>query len=147
MIKYYYIKHNESNIGIGYCSIDLIPSNAIEIVKEQYDISFNGLQNNQLIYLDKNNKPQLRDKFTKWDESTKTWIPDEDAIAKQKLDDLINQAHQALNTTAKYDSPSYRIRLSDEQNKANDIYRSQLYDILEDKYNGTELPINPNKKE
>ncbi len=102
---------------------------------------------NQIIYLDENNEPQLRDWSTKYDETTNSWIPDNDLLAENKRQIFKSQSQQKLNETACYDMPSYRLRFTDEQNNLNDLYRAQLWNIIEGNYNGTELPINPNIKE
>ena len=147
-MKYFCVLHNIDLISILSTEkiemFNFLPNTYFEIAKEQFDYLNEGLKNNQLIFCDKNKNLKLRDRFTKWDETTEQWIHDEDAIANNKMQLLKTQAQQALNETVIYSDPAYRIRLTKEENKVNDTYRAQLYDILENKYNGTELPINPN---
>lgn len=143
---YYYIKQKDNNIGIG-CTDNLdhmINHITAEITKEKYD---SLVTRDKIIYLDSNNELQLRDRFTKLDESSKTWIPDNDAIAENKRNELKSKAQQALNETNYYEMESYKITCDNEENKANLEYRIQLHLILKDKYDSIKLPINPNKKE
>lgn len=140
-MKYYYVKDN-NNIGICSITENKIPDIGIEITKNKYDEMHQGILNNQIIYLD-NDELKLRDRFTKWDEKTKSWIKDDEAIDKNKKEQLIAEAQQALNDTANYDMPSYRSRLTKEQNAKNDKYRAQLWDIIERKIETNELPLNP----
>lgn len=140
-MKYYYI-NDKNGISIGSTTDKIIPIYAIEINQNKYDKLYKGILNNQIIYLD-NDKLKLRDRFTKWDEKTKSWIKDDEAIDKNKKEQLIAEAQQALNDTANYDMPSYRSRLTKEQNAKNDKYRAQLWDIIERKIETNELPLNP----
>lgn len=147
-MKYYIILYGE-NVTLYSCIEDINKNELkidgfIEISKNDWDKFYKGISENKILYIDNKKTPQLRDRFTKWDKTTESWIPDEEAIANNKIELLKSQAQQALNETNIYSDPAYRIRLSKEENKINDTYRAQLYDILENKYNGTELPINPN---
>jgi len=148
---YYYIKFNENEIGLGCNNMKEIPiienAKCSEITKEIYDALIANKTSNHRIYIDDDNQLQLRDKFTKWDESTESWIPDDDAIANDKKQQFKSQAQQSLNDTNHYESESYKAICTDEENAANLAYRIELRKIMKDMYDGTELPQNPNKKE
>lgn len=143
---YYYIKHDEFNIGLGYNSLNNLPENGGEITQELYEELAIPLNNGKRIYLD-DGIPKLRDKFTKWDEKKQSWIPDQNAIIEDERLTLKYQAQQALNETTEYESESFKAICTEEENEANLAYRIELRKILKDMYNGTKLPINPNKKE
>ena len=143
---HYYIKQTDGNIGLGYTNNPdhMRKQITAEITKEKFD----ELQDKgKIIYLDSNNELQLRDRLTKWDESSKAWILDNEAITENKHNIFKSQAQQALNETNHYEQESYKATCEESENKANLEYRTQLHLILKDKYNGTELPINPNIKE
>ncbi len=148
---YYIIKQNDNTYITGGCTLEIIPeingkSIGEEVSKELHDNLLVAYNNGKIIYKDEDNNIKIRDRLTKYDESTKQWMPDIEAIANEKKQLLKFHAQEELNNTSNYSDPAYRLRLSDDKkNHENDLYRAQLYDILEDKYNGTELPINPNK--
>ncbi len=146
-MKYFYIKHNETDYAICATSREELSTSGVEITVEQFDDIHANLSPDKRIYLDANNKLQLRDVFTKWDESTKNWIVDDEAISKNKENLFKAQAQQALNDTVHYEQKSYEATCTKEQNQANLDYRTDLHKILKNMYNGTELPINPNNKE
>ena len=112
-------------------------TNYIPITEEEYNILNAGIENNQHIWQKKTGELLLRDAYTKYDAVNDTWVTDQDAINAEAQRKLITDTKAELDNTAYYDMPSYRSRLTDEQNKANDEYRAKLWDILESNSNLT----------
>lgn len=137
----YYIK-NEYGYGIG--STDKLPIGAVEISQEEFDRIMSNFTTDKRIWMDKSGNLQLRDRLTKYNEGTDTWIPDEDAIAKDKQDKFISSAQIAYTTAYKYTNPYEWSRLSADEITGLTAYLDALSSIIDGTSQDTELPVKPN---
>ena len=138
---YYYWKINESQIIID--KTEHLASCAIEITYEQYNNLLQQLTEDKLIWQDKQGNLQVRNRLTKYDESTDTWIPDQDAIDAENKAKLIASAQNAYDSSYKYTNPYEWNKLSQEQQQELTIYLDTLGDIIDGKSELTELPTKP----
>ena len=108
-----------------------IPSTAIEITKENHDAFLNGLnKNSQYIWQDKQGNLKLRDKFTKYNETTDTWDVDQSAIDNDTQQKIIGQAQIAYNQALTYGNAYLWNKLTPEQQQQLTAYLDQLQDIV-----------------
>jgi nitrous oxide reductase len=142
-MTYFYFKSSiePKNIILGN---GVIPDNAIEITQDQYNAVMPTL-GKTCVWQDKQGELHLRDWFTKYDESTDTWIADQEAIDKDTKQKFIQSANIAYNSSYKYTNPYEWTKLTIAQQQELTVYLDALNDII----NGTditsvELPNKPN---
>ncbi len=149
---YYTIKFDKKHVVICSNSESELPtmSDAVvtEITQNEYNVLKAGIADiNNVVYQKADGTHDIRHINTMWDDATQSWIPDTERIAQIKKSQLVFSAKSQLDKTSRYDLPSYRSRLTTEQNQANDAYRVQLWDIAEGKIEVDELPQDPNELE
>jgi len=106
-LRYHYVVlANKDQIGIisSSTSMSLTDDAGIIIRKlitdEEAQFYLSEINNHQkILYLDNDNQIKLRDKFSKWDDNTKSWIKDIQQEDKLKANSLINRAVNALTNT------------------------------------------------
>ena len=125
---------------------DGIPVGAVEISAVRNSELIDGINcKQQYVWQDKQGKFHLRDRFTKYDETTDTWIVDQDAIDKDTKQQLINSANLAYNDGMKYGSGYLWNKLTTEQQQELTTYLDALNDIIDETdTKSTELPNKPN---
>lgn len=139
-MKYYYLIYND-NIGVGFSNE--VPANGTELTKKQFD-EVSSVNWNNPIWKDKCGNLHLRNRLTKYDETTDKWIVDQDAIDKDKKQQLINFATNLYSSAYKYTNPYEWNKLTTGQQQELSTYLDTLNDIIDGKdTTSTELPSKP----
>jgi hypothetical protein len=120
-----------------------IPNGAIPISDTQWKEYLNILHKEKLLWLDNNKKIQIRNKYTKWDSATESWIVDTDAETTDAKIYLIGKAQFAFNSFIIYTNTYFWNKYTPEQQQKIIVYLDELEAIIENKSKFNILPTQP----
>ncbi len=114
-----------------------------EITSEEHSYYIDQVGNyKKLLWANENEEIQLRDQNTKWDVSQKTFVPDEDKIRQQKIDEVKSECNDAFNNYIIFTQNYFYNKLTHDQQNQLTAYLDALQEIINGN-NATELPQTP----